>query len=117
MPTYRRTRQADEDLKEIYRYTQRTWGRAQAGRYIRGLEQRFRALAANPPLGIERTVWIYQMSSWLRALVVRSCNWFSRFRSIFRRSMILLIDEAICTLECICSRVSSGETYYIWCRE
>jgi toxin ParE1/3/4 len=54
MPTYRKTRQADEDLKEIYRYTQRTWGRAQAGRYIRGLEQRFRALAANPFLGIER---------------------------------------------------------------
>jgi toxin ParE1/3/4 len=54
MPPYRKTRQADEDLKEIYRYTQRTWGRAQAGRYIRGLEQRFRALAANPFLGIER---------------------------------------------------------------
>ncbi len=32
MPTYRKTRRADEDLKEIYRYTRRTWGRAQAVR-------------------------------------------------------------------------------------
>jgi toxin ParE1/3/4 len=54
MPTYRKTRQTDEDLKEIYRYTRRTWGRAQAGRYIRGLEQRFRALADNPLLGMAR---------------------------------------------------------------
>lgn len=54
MPTYRKTRQADEDLKAIYRYTRRTWGRAQAEQYIRGLEQRFRALAANPLVGIAR---------------------------------------------------------------
>ena len=32
----------------------RTGGRVQAGLYIRGLEQRFRALADNPLLGIER---------------------------------------------------------------
>ena len=54
MPTYRKTLRADEDIKEIYRYTRRSWGRAQAERYIRGLEQRFRALADNPLLGIER---------------------------------------------------------------
>jgi hypothetical protein len=34
MPTYHKTRRADEDLKEIYRYTRRMWGRAQAVRYI-----------------------------------------------------------------------------------
>jgi hypothetical protein len=28
MPTYRKTRRANGDLKEIYRYTRRTWGRA-----------------------------------------------------------------------------------------
>jgi toxin ParE1/3/4 len=54
MPTYRKTRRADEDLKEIYRYTRRTWGRTQAERYIRGLEQRFTALADNPLTGIAR---------------------------------------------------------------
>jgi toxin ParE1/3/4 len=54
MPSYRKTRRADEDLKEIYRYTRRTWGRAQAELYIRGLEQRFTALAENPLTGIAR---------------------------------------------------------------
>ena len=52
MPSYRKTRRADEDLQEIYRYTRRMWGRAQAELYIRGLEQRFTALAANPLTGI-----------------------------------------------------------------
>jgi toxin ParE1/3/4 len=54
MPSYRKTRRADEDLQEIYRYTRRTWGRAQAELYIRGLEQRFTALANNPLTGIAR---------------------------------------------------------------
>jgi toxin ParE1/3/4 len=54
MPTYRKTRRADEDLKEIYRYTRRTWGRTQAEHYVRGLEQRFRALADSPLSGIVR---------------------------------------------------------------
>jgi toxin ParE1/3/4 len=54
MPTYRKTRRADENLKEIYRYTRRMWGRAQAEHYIRTLEQRFRALADNPLAGIAR---------------------------------------------------------------
>jgi toxin ParE1/3/4 len=54
MPAYRKTRRADEDLKEIYRYTRRTWGRVQAERYIRGLEQRFTALAGNPLAGLAR---------------------------------------------------------------
>ena len=54
MPSYRKTRRADEDLKKMYRYTRRTWGRAQAELYIRGLEQRFTALADNPLTGIAR---------------------------------------------------------------
>jgi toxin ParE1/3/4 len=54
MPIYHKTRRADEDLKEIYRYTRRTWGRAQAELYIRGLEQCFRTLANNPFAGIAR---------------------------------------------------------------
>ena len=54
MPSYRKTRRADEDPKGIYRYTRRTWGRGQSVRYIRGLEQRFTALADNPLTGIAR---------------------------------------------------------------
>ena len=54
MPTYRKTRRADEDLQEIYRYTRRTWGRDQAVRYLHGLEQRFIALAGNPLVDIAR---------------------------------------------------------------
>ena len=54
MPSYRKTRRTDEDLKEMYRYTRRMWGRAQAELYIRGLEQRFRVLADNPLAGIAR---------------------------------------------------------------
>jgi toxin ParE1/3/4 len=54
MPAYRKTRRADEDLKEIYRYTRRMWGRAQAVRYIRVLDQRFKALANNPLSGMAR---------------------------------------------------------------
>jgi toxin ParE1/3/4 len=54
MPSYRKTRRADEDLQEFYRYTRRTWGRARAELYVRGLEQRFTALAANPLTGIAR---------------------------------------------------------------
>ena len=52
MPSYRKTRRADEDLQAIYRYTRRMWGRAQAVRYIHGLEQRFSVLADNPLAGV-----------------------------------------------------------------
>jgi toxin ParE1/3/4 len=54
MPSYQKTRRADQDLQEIYRYTRRTWGRAQAERYLRGLVQRFAALVDNPLMGIAR---------------------------------------------------------------
>jgi toxin ParE1/3/4 len=54
MPSYRKTRRADEDLQEIYRYTRRMWGRDQAVRYLHGLEQRFAELADNPLVGIAR---------------------------------------------------------------
>jgi len=54
IPSYRKTRRADEDLQEIYRYTRRTWGRDQAVRYLHELEQRFTALADNPLAGLAR---------------------------------------------------------------
>lgn len=54
MSTYRLTRQADADLKDIYRYTRRTWGNAQAARYARQMQQRFRLLADQPHTGTTR---------------------------------------------------------------
>jgi len=53
-PTYRLTRQADADLKDIYRYTRRTWGRAQAAQYARQLHQCLTMLAARPQVGRKR---------------------------------------------------------------
>jgi toxin ParE1/3/4 len=37
---------ADHRLDEIYAYTRDTWGAAQAERYLRGLFERFEAIAA-----------------------------------------------------------------------
>ena len=54
MPTYRLTRQADADLKDIYRYSRHTWGHAPAARYARQMQQRFRLLAERPHTGTRR---------------------------------------------------------------
>ena len=43
--------EAERDLKEIGRYTQRAWGREQARKYLRALHQVMQRLAANPHLG------------------------------------------------------------------
>jgi toxin ParE1/3/4 len=45
------SRRAEADLLEIASYTLRTWGTAQADRYISSLEQCCRLLAHNPSLG------------------------------------------------------------------
>ena len=51
---YRLTLRAHQDLKEIARYTSKTWGRARRDAYLRDLEHRFRWLADNPELGRSR---------------------------------------------------------------
>ena len=51
---YRLTREADTDLKAIYRYTRRTWGQAQAVRYANQLQQCFLMLATRPLAGRPR---------------------------------------------------------------
>ena len=69
MPSYRKTHRADQDLQEIYRFTRRTWGRAQAERYIRGLEQRFTALADNHlrgVIGADRDNIALKLGDWLK---------------------------------------------------
>jgi toxin ParE1/3/4 len=54
MPEYQKSREADADLKDIYHYTLRKWGREQARKYLARLEQCFRILAENPTLGKAR---------------------------------------------------------------
>ena len=53
-PLYRLTRQAEADLKDIYRYTRRMWGKTQAARYARQLQQCFTRLAGRPDAGRQR---------------------------------------------------------------
>ncbi|MDN3638762.1 type II toxin-antitoxin system RelE/ParE family toxin [Simiduia curdlanivorans] len=58
MPPTRKVRitpRAWEDLKNIGRYTERTWGKAQRNLYLKSIEARFKWLAENPQLGKHRT--------------------------------------------------------------
>jgi toxin ParE1/3/4 len=48
---FRFSRRAETDLYDIGRYTLRTWGEAQADRYIGELEDCCQLLADNPALG------------------------------------------------------------------
>jgi len=49
------TPRARDDLKNIARYTEKTWGKDQRNRYLKSLEKRFFLLAENPLLGKHRT--------------------------------------------------------------
>lgn len=49
------TPRAREDLKNIGRYTELTWGKTERNRYLRDIEARFRWLSENPQLGKHRT--------------------------------------------------------------
>ena len=51
MADYRLSNKADEDLTDIYLYTHKTFGAAQADAYLQALEERFVALAEKPTLG------------------------------------------------------------------
>ena len=51
MAVFRFSRRAEADLLNIGAYTLRTWGKAQAARYISELEACCRKLANNPALG------------------------------------------------------------------
>lgn len=54
-PLVRITPRAREDLKNIGRYTEQTWGKPQRNLYLKRLETRFKWLAASPLLGRHRT--------------------------------------------------------------
>lgn len=51
---YRLSRSAANDLLDIWYYTVRTWGEAQAEKYLKSLEARFFDLAAEPQKGRTR---------------------------------------------------------------
>ncbi len=55
MTRYFTTRKADDDLKEIYRYTLRSWGIKQARSYNKTLEAMFDMLSQNPSMGKTRS--------------------------------------------------------------
>lgn len=45
------TRKAKDDLLNIARYTEKTWGRAQRNTYLTNLDQAFQAISASPQIG------------------------------------------------------------------
>ena len=53
-PLYSLTRRAAADLKDIYRYTRRRWGQAQAEQYAHQLQQCLTMLATRPHAGRQR---------------------------------------------------------------
>ena len=54
MANYILKNRADQDLQEIWEYTNNKWGEKQARIYLEQLEARFVLLANNPQLGILR---------------------------------------------------------------
>ena len=55
MRAYRVSKKAQEDIRDIGRYTQAQWGREQRRFYLSGLESRFKNLTENPLLAAERS--------------------------------------------------------------
>lgn len=54
MPSYKYTPEARDELKNILDYTIKNWGKAQANKYLDGLEELAGNLAKNPNLGKKR---------------------------------------------------------------
>ena len=45
------TQQAKNDLKAIYHYSTRQWGKTQADTYYKGINEKLHKLTANPKIG------------------------------------------------------------------
>jgi toxin ParE1/3/4 len=54
MAKCRITQRAEDDLKNIGRYTQQSWGKAQRNVYLKNLENRFNWLTESPHYGRHR---------------------------------------------------------------
>ena len=72
MPGFRVTPRAQDDLKNIGRYTERQWGKRQRNTYLKALEKRFGWLAENPQLGKHRTDVAEGYSAFHRASMLSS---------------------------------------------
>jgi len=75
MAKYRITRRAEDDLKNIGRYTKKHWGKAQRNVYLKNLDNRFNWLAENPNYGMHRTDIAEGYHSFLKAST--SCSIFA----------------------------------------
>ena len=54
MTSFRVSRAAEADIRQIARYTQNEWGARQRRRYLSGLNDEFKLLSRNPRLVPER---------------------------------------------------------------
>lgn len=54
MPTYRLSKQAEEDLEAIWEYTVLHWSEKQADCYLQAIQAAIGLLAENPELGCSR---------------------------------------------------------------
>lgn len=55
MPSYRVSKKAQSDIRDIGLYTQQQWGKEQRRAYLSGMQTRFERLSENSLLAAERT--------------------------------------------------------------
>jgi toxin ParE1/3/4 len=65
---------ARDDLKNIYQYGRRQWGKARSDSYMAILQEQFWSLTAQPLMGIERP----ELSQDVRSLAIQSHTVFYR---------------------------------------
>lgn len=59
---------AQQDLRDIYQFGLRTWGKNQSNSYLDALEEHFWSLTAQPHMGMERT----ELAAGMRSFPVQS---------------------------------------------
>jgi toxin ParE1/3/4 len=57
MPAYRISKAALNDLRDIGRHTEKTWGREQRRKYLAELDEKFALLSNNPRLAAEQNAF------------------------------------------------------------
>ncbi|MEQ9491492.1 MAG: type II toxin-antitoxin system RelE/ParE family toxin [Alphaproteobacteria bacterium] len=58
MARYRVSKKAQDDIRNIGRYTQQKWGKAQRRKYLSGMNAQLQFLADNPNLAVERDEFV-----------------------------------------------------------
>jgi toxin ParE1/3/4 len=54
MLKWRLSEEAENDMREIRRFSMRYWGEEQSGRYIKAIRAKLELLAQNPHIGMDR---------------------------------------------------------------